>query len=107
MELIQLNGELVYLLKLDEQIISNDLNLRYIQLNNSMIDVVRDITDVINLLQKELCVENTLAALLQLIKIGHSPILSSISHLKSASFYEDWHKSGYINELYNCIKLKY
>ena len=95
-KLIVLNGELVYLLKLDEHMIIDNNYHDFIHLAN-------EIKIIIEQLKTGLDLNKTTAALLQLVKISYTHPFSNLSHLKKATFYKEWSENGYIEELYNLL----
>lgn len=106
-ELLELKKEIVSLLILDKENIAKNENVRFIYSKHSLlrvvIDVVEDIEEVLKQLKQQEDIHSIIAGVIQLVKVD-----SYIgSHLQSASFYKNWIKKGYINQIKENIKLMY
>ncbi|MBG9692517.1 hypothetical protein ACP3VS_22930 [Lysinibacillus sp. VIII_CA] len=98
-EIKELKKEIVSLLVLDRQKINKNESSLFINSRNSI--VVAHIDEVLERLEQQEDIDSLIAGVLQLIKVN----AIMVSHLQSASFYEEWISKGYIAQIERSIKL--
>ena len=120
-ELKSLKDEILKLLNQDKSTIEENEEFRFIKKTSNVkipflkdldtisivtIDIVKDINEALVRMNEDTILNGIMTGLVQLVKIQCS-LLSTLSSLKQATFFEEWTQKGFIREIEKRIKLPY